>query len=72
MEPYSMILPSFRRLAWSSVKAKEVWEPRITRVVTAWYDIEWLSIVSGIRECTILSPPFWEATSRLEGWRNTN
>ena len=68
MERLSLILPSFRRLGWSNAKAKEAWEPRISRIIAAWYDIEWLSVAVGMRECAMLSPAFYAIADPLERW----
>jgi len=58
MERFDLTLPDFTRLSWVSDQAREVWEPRLRRVTKAWLDIEWLSILSGVRACgvTMVTP----------------
>jgi hypothetical protein len=51
MERLDFVLPDFVRLSWVSDRAREVWEPRIRRIGKAWFDIEWLSVLAGIRAC---------------------
>lgn len=55
MERLDFVLPDFNRLSWVSDHAREIWEPRLNRIIKAWLDIEWLSIVSGIRSCCIIT-----------------
>jgi hypothetical protein len=47
-------MPDFTRYSWVSELARSVWEPRIARVMSAWLQIEWLSVVEGIRECGLV------------------
>ena len=51
-------LPDFTRLAWVSDHAKEVWQPRLSRITTAWLEIEWRAVLAGVRRCalTMVSP----------------
>jgi 2-polyprenyl-3-methyl-5-hydroxy-6-metoxy-1,4-benzoquinol methylase len=51
MERLDFALPDFTRLSWVSDQAREVWGPRIGRIGQAWFDIEWLSVLAGIRAC---------------------
>jgi hypothetical protein len=53
-ERLSFVLPDFNRHSWVSEGARSVWEPRITRIVRAWEDIEWLSVAHGVRDCGLL------------------
>jgi hypothetical protein len=64
------VLPDFNRHSWTSELMREVWEPRIARIVRAWVDAEWRSVAEGVRDCGLLwiSPdllptliPQWEA-----------
>ena len=48
------VLPDFTRLAWVSDPAREVWEPRLQRIIEAWMQIEWLSSAAGVRACGIV------------------
>ncbi len=58
LERLDFVLPDFTRLSWVSEKAREVWQPRLHRIAHAWADIEWVSILSGVRCCALtqLSP----------------
>lgn len=55
MRRLSFELPEFRRILWVSDLAREVWEPRISSIVKAWLEIEWRSVVEGIRPCCAIS-----------------
>lgn len=57
-ERLPFVLPDFARIAWVSDLAREVWMPRIQRISQAFHEIEWLSIRSGVRACslTLVSP----------------
>lgn len=58
LERLDFLLPDFTRIAWASDRARQVWEPRITRINEAWLRLEWLSVASGLRSCglTVASP----------------
>jgi hypothetical protein len=58
MKRLDFALPDFTRLIWASDSARNVWEPRLSRITKAWFDIEWMAVVSGIRPCavTVASP----------------
>jgi Methyltransferase domain len=69
-ERLPFVLPDFTRHSWVGEEAQVVWEPRIERIQHAWFDMEWNSVVAGIRTCGLvwLSPemvpvvvPQWEA-----------
>ena len=51
-------LPEFTRFAWVSDQARAIWAPRIARIQTAWAEIEWRSVATGVRPCahTIVDP----------------
>jgi SAM-dependent methyltransferase len=51
-------LPEFARRSWVSDAAREVWEPRLKRIMSAWLELEWRSVTAGVRRCgvTIVSP----------------
>lgn len=49
------MLPDFTRISWVNDRARGVWEPRITRIGSAWAEIEWRSVESGIRRCALTS-----------------
>ncbi|HMF97237.1 MAG TPA: class I SAM-dependent methyltransferase [Vicinamibacterales bacterium] len=62
------VLPDFTRVSWVSDRARGVWEPRIARVGAAWSQIEWQSVVSGIRRCTLISVMSEQLVPRTAEW----
>jgi SAM-dependent methyltransferase len=58
MERLGFTLHDFTRVAWVSDKARETWAPRLERITKAWADIEWRSVLAGVRSCgvTMASP----------------
>lgn len=62
------VLPDFTRLSWVNDRARGVWEPRITRIGSAWAEIEWRSVVSGIRRCALTSIPSDQLILRSTEW----
>jgi hypothetical protein len=46
-------LPEFTRYAWTSDHAREVWEPRVHRIIAGLQEVEWRSIVLGLRSCAL-------------------
>lgn len=48
-------LPEFFRIIWASPTAREVWEPRIQRIASAWIELERLAVVEGIKPGTLQS-----------------
>jgi hypothetical protein len=62
------VLPDFVHTVWKSEASRERWEPRMAAIQTAWSEIEWRSVVAGVRRCalTILRPDAWiELSQRL-------
>lgn len=53
MKRLDFLLPDFVRVSWNGDPIRTVWEPRIQRVRKAWMEIEWLSILSGVRRCCV-------------------
>ena len=51
----SFRLHEFLRTTWVSQAAKDVWAPRIRKISSAWAKLERLSVVHGIRACTMTS-----------------
>jgi hypothetical protein len=47
-------LPFFSRRSWASEEARQVWEPRLERTLTAWREMEWQSVRAGIRGCAAI------------------
>ncbi|HDR7761366.1 methionine biosynthesis protein MetW [Bacillus cereus] len=46
-------MADFTRFSWVSDHARAVWEPRIGKILSAWSDIEWLTVSEGIRQCSL-------------------
>ena len=46
-------LKDFTRYAWVSQQAREKWEPRINQIIRCWQELEWRSILMGIRKCSL-------------------
>ncbi len=62
------VLPDFTRLSWVNDWARGVWEPRIARIGSAWAEIEWRSVASGIRRCALTSIPSDQLILRSTEW----
>lgn len=58
IERLDFVLPDFTRLSWVSDRAREIWEPRLRRITKAWFEIEWLTVLTGLRRCgvTVATP----------------
>lgn len=50
-------LPDFLRRVWVSDVARANWQPRIDRIVDAWREIEWRSVVEHVRPCVLCTIP---------------
>lgn len=68
MERLDFVLPDFTRHSWVSDSAREIWEPRLNRITKAWLEIEWLSVVSGIRSCCITMTSPKELVTGTQEW----
>ena len=55
MERLDFTLPEFARYSWASDLAHSTWEPRFRRIGAAWAQIEWLSVVEGLRACALVT-----------------
>ncbi len=53
MERLDFVLPEFTRLAWVSDRAEQVWRPRLDRIAAARAEIEWRSVLDGVRACAV-------------------
>src|SRR5271157_5606609 len=42
-------LPDFTRIVWSSPRARDIWQPRLDRMRTAWAEVERLAVIRGIQ-----------------------
>ena len=48
-------LEEFTRHSWANDEAKVVWEPRISKVCACLAELEWRSILEGVRACALTS-----------------
>ena len=48
------VLPAFVRICWASEAAREVWERRFDRIVSAWEEIVWRAVADGICDCCMV------------------
>jgi hypothetical protein len=62
------VLPDFTRVSWVSDRARGVWEPRVSRIGTAWSHIEWQSVAAGIRRCALTSVGSEQLVPRMAEW----
>jgi hypothetical protein len=46
-------LPDFTRTTWIGYGTKKTWEEKISRINKAFFNIEWQSVVFGIRKCSL-------------------
>lgn len=53
MERLDFLLPDFVRTTWVSDEARAVWEPRFRQITRLWFELEWQSVVAGIRSCSV-------------------
>jgi hypothetical protein len=67
-ERLKYVLPDFTRISWVGDRARAAWEPRIQRIGHAWSEIEWRSIIAGIRKCALTSVPADQLVERSTGW----
>ncbi len=68
LERLEFILPDFTRLTWVSERAREVWEPRLSQIIKAWFEIEWLSVLAGVRPCCLTTVTPEEFVSKAGEW----
>lgn len=52
-ERLNFALPNFLRLSWVSDRAREVWTPRLKRIIAAWGLMERESVLHGVRKCAL-------------------
>lgn len=69
MERLDFALPDFTRIAWHSVADRETWRPRIARIVGAWNEVEWQTVVQGLRQCAIQTLDPNELAQKQAIWR---
>lgn len=68
MERLNFSLPSFTRWCWTSIRAREIWEPRIKRIAESWCEIEWRSITGDLRACCALLARPKDFVARAGAW----
>jgi uncharacterized protein len=61
-------LPDFTRVVWVNDRAREVWEPRLRRIATAWDEVEWLSVLEGVRRCALVTVVAEALVERTNAW----
>jgi hypothetical protein len=54
MKRLNFILPEFTRVSWVRENLRQVWEPRINKIQYMWKKLEWKSVVSEIRPCSLI------------------
>jgi hypothetical protein len=57
MQRLNYRLEEFVRHSWASNEAQDTWEPRIGKIVNCLHDLEWRSILEGLRACALTSVP---------------
>jgi hypothetical protein len=67
-ERLTYVLPDFTRISWVGDRARASWEPRIQRIGQAWAEIEWRSIIAGLRKCALTSVAADQLVARSTGW----
>lgn len=61
-------LHEFTRMSWVSDAARNLWMPRLNRILCAWVEVEYLSIVAGIRSCCLIPAQFDQLVNHAEDW----
>jgi len=68
MQRLDFRLPEFVRVSWTSDMAREVWQPRLARIVRAWRDLEVRSVVAGARPCCLVMTSPTHLTAHATQW----
>jgi Methyltransferase domain len=55
MRRLDFTLPDFTRIMWVSDRARKTWQPILDLIIKAWLEIEWLSVVEGVRACCLIA-----------------
>ncbi|XGV96653.1 MAG: hypothetical protein ACAF41_28470 [Leptolyngbya sp. BL-A-14] len=50
-------LHDFTRWTWVSDRARELWKPRMQKILAAWKEIEWRSVPAGVRSGALVVVP---------------
>lgn len=62
-------LPPFVRASWVSDAARIRWEPMFRRVVDAWHEMKWRSVVEGIREAAVVTETLFSLGAARQRWQ---
>jgi uncharacterized protein len=62
--------PDLTRRSWVGSAARRRWEPRLHAVRRAWSELEWQSVLAGVRACALVSIPNAEVAQFASRWRN--
>ena len=68
VERLAFELPEFTRLSWVSDAAREAWEPRLQRITRAWLELEWRSVVAGLRGCGVTMVSAVDLVDKAGDW----
>jgi hypothetical protein len=60
-------LPEFTRFSWVNDRARDVWESRFQRVISAWFGIEWMSCWE-LRPCAMVILKRGQESTFLNLW----
>lgn len=55
MKRLDFTLPDFTRIIWANDGARKTWQPILERITRVWLEIEWLSVIEGVRSCSLTS-----------------
>lgn len=68
MERLDFQMPDFLRVSWVNDHARSVWEPRFLQIAEAWLDIQWLSVIAGLRHCCRINTTTQYLAARADRW----
>lgn len=55
-------------MSWVSDTAREIWQPRLQQITQAWLELEWRSVIAGIRACALTSVSPEEFVAQSSTW----
>jgi hypothetical protein len=61
-------LPEFTRVSWVGEAARAAWQDRLARIKAAWLQVEWQSVVDGVRPCAVLTRSPEQLVAQAETW----
>lgn len=68
MQRLPFTLPPFTRTSWVNDNARDVWAPRLQRIARAWQEVEWRTVVAGLRPCAAVFASPEEFLTRGAEW----